>query len=133
MKRILVTVSQANDGSYWCRTEKDVYGSGLNGAGASVKEAKADLMMCMEEAKADYLENGGEIYDVEFRYQYDLKSFFEYFSFFNVTDIAKRSGINPSLMRQYVSGVKNAGEKTYSRLAACVSNISKELSVASFR
>ena len=59
MKRILVTVSQANDGSYWCRTEKDVYGSGLNGAGASVKEAKADLMMCMEEAKADYLENGG--------------------------------------------------------------------------
>lgn len=132
MKKVLVTISQAADGSYWCHTEQYVYGSGLNGAGASVKEAKADLIMCMEEAKADYVESGGTAYDVAFRYQYDLQSFFEYFSFLNVTDIARRSGINPSLMRQYTRGIKNAGEKTYARLSACIDSVTRELQSASF-
>ena len=133
MEQVLVTISQAEDGSFWCHTEKDVYGAGLNGAGASVKEAKADLLECLAEAKADYTENGGTAYDVDFRYQYDLQSFFEYFSFLNVTDIAKRAGINPSLMRQYTSGIKNAGEKTYARLSACMDNVTRELQSASFR
>jgi hypothetical protein len=79
------------------------------------------------------VENGGTPYDVEFHYQYDLQSFFEYFSFLNVTEIAKRAGINPSLMRQYTRGIKNAGEKTYTRLTECMSNITKELCAASFR
>ena len=133
MEKVLVTISQAPDGSYWCHTESDVYGSGLNGAGASVKEAKADLMECVEEAKADYVENGCDVYEVDFSYQYDLQSFFEYFSFLNVTDIAKRAGINPSLMRQYARGIKNAGEKTYARLSSCIDEITKELQAASFR
>ena len=84
------------------------------------------------EAKEYLVERGGEPYPVEFTYQYDLKSFFSYFSFFNVNEIARRAGINPSLMRQYVSGAKNAGEKTYSRLAACLTKITKELQVAQF-
>lgn len=133
MKKIVVTVAQAADGTYWCHTEQDVYGGGLNGAGPTVKEAKDDLKLCLEDARADYVENGGEPYQVEFRYQYDLQSFFEYFSFLNVTEIAKRAGINPSLMRQYARGIKTAGEKTYARLAACMSNITEELSAASFR
>ena len=56
----------------------------------------------------------------------------DYFSFLNVSEIAKRAGINPSLMRQYTSGIKNAGEKTYSRLSECIANITKELQAASF-
>lgn len=90
-------------------------------------------MACLEEAKADYVENGGVVYDVDFSYQYDLQSFFEYFSFLNVTDIARRAGINPSLMRQYASGIKNAGERTYARLSACMDSLTKELQAASFR
>jgi len=133
MKKILVTVAQASDGTYWCHTEQDVFGGGLNGAGSTVKEAKEDLAVCLEEAKADYEENGGTPYDVEFHYQYDLQSFFEYFSFLNVSEIAKLAGINPSLMRQYTRGIKNAGEKTYTRLTECIGNITKELSAASFR
>lgn len=128
-----MTVSQADDGSFWCHTERDVFDSGLNGAGDTVAEAKADLLQCLEESRKDVLERGGKVYDVEFEYRYDLQSFFEYFSFLNVSDIAKRAGINPSLMRQYTSGVKNAGEKTYRRLSACMANISKELSAATFR
>ncbi len=132
MKKILVTVSQAPDGTFWCHTESDVYGGGLNGAGNTVKDAKEDLTACLEEARQDFIEAGGVPYEVEFDYKYDLQSFFEYFSFLNITDIARRAGINPSLMRQYVSGVKNAGEKTYARLSACMSAITKELQAATF-
>lgn len=53
MKKVIVTVSQAEDGSFWCHTEEDVFDSGLNGAGATVAEAKEDLMMCLEESKKD--------------------------------------------------------------------------------
>jgi len=35
-------------------------------------------------------------------------------------------------MRQYNSGIKNAGEKTYERLAACMDGIKAELQAASF-
>ena len=133
MKKIVVTVSQAGDGSYWCHTEEDVYDSGLNGAGSTVSEAKADLELCLEESRKDVAAHGGEVFPVEFVYKYDLQSFFEYFSFLNVTEIAKRAGVNPSLMRQYARGIKTAGEKTYSRLAECMNGIAKELSAATFQ
>ena len=131
MKNIMVTIARAMDGTFWCQTETDVFGAQLNGSGASVKEAKADLMGCLEDARADSPSNGDT--EVAFSYQYDLQSFFDYFSFLNVSEIARRAEINPSLMRQYVSGYKRAGEKTYNRLAACISDISKEMQSASLR
>lgn len=133
MRQISVIVEKANDGYFWCRTAEEINGNTmLSGCGESVADAKNDLLDCYKEAKADAEENGGTFEEVQFTYSFDLVSFFNYFSFLNVTDIAKRAGINPSLMRQYTSGLKNAGEKTYNRLAECISNITKELTAASF-
>ena len=132
MKRVTIIVEQASDGSYWCRTAEDIAGIGLNSCGDTVEQAKQDLIDCYQEAKEDLEEQGKTIPAVEFVYKYDLQSFFNYFSFLNVTEIAKRAGINPSLMRQYSSGIKNAGEKTYERLAACMDGIKAELQAASF-
>lgn len=133
MEKVLVIVSQASDGIFWCHTESEVYGSNLNSVGNTVKEAKEDLAICLEDARKAYIEEGNKDYSVEFRYQYDLQSFFEFFSFLNITEIAKRAGINPSLMRQYARGIKNAGEKTYERLTICMADITKDLQAASFR
>lgn len=133
MKKVIVVVSQASDGSYWCRTEQDVYECGLNGTGPTVKAAKEDLAVCLEEAKEEYEQSGRKAAPVDFLYQYDLQSFFEYFSFLNVTEIARRAHINPSLMRQYARGIKTAGEKTYARLSECMDHITEELQAASFR
>jgi len=130
---VTVTIYRANDGSYWCHTEEDVYGCGLSSVGASVEESKADLMDCMKEAREDYLAKGGEPYDVNLVYQYDMQSFFDYFSFLNVSEVARRAGVNPSLMRQYTSGKKRAGETIYSRLADCMNTITSELQASSLR
>lgn len=127
-KKILVTVEQASDGSYWCHTEDAISNGHFNSVGDTVEAAKQDLLDCYAEAK----EFEKDLPDVEFVYKYDIQSFFNYFSFLNVTDIARRAGINPSLMRQYTSGVKKAGEKTYQRLSACVCKIGEDLRAVSF-
>ena len=131
--KVNVTIERAKDGSFWCQTDTAILGGYLTATGKTVQEAKEDLAECMEEAK-NSLEAEGKVFpEVEFTYKYDLQSFFNYFSFLNVSDIAKRSGVNPSLMRQYASGIKNAGEKTYIRLASCIQNIGRELETASFK
>jgi len=130
--KVKVIVEQAADGGFWCYTEDSVNGVGINATGATVEEAKRDFMDCVEEAKADCLEEGREWRDAVFEYKYDLQSFFNYFTFLNVSDIAARSGVNPSLMRQYSRGIKKAGEKTYKRMSACLNDITRELQAASF-
>ena len=130
--KVKVSVYKADDGSFWCHTERNVYGTGLNGCGNTVAEAKQDLMVCLEETKEDYLNQGKTPYQVDFEYIYDLQSFFEFFSVFNVTEVARRAGINPTLMRQYTSGVKKAGEKTYAKLSSCINDIRKDIIAASF-
>ncbi len=131
MKKVTVVVEKADDGTYWCHTNS-IGKVGLNACGNSVAEAKKDLLECLDLAKADAMESGEEFPEVEFEYKYDLQSFFNYFTFLNVSEIAKRAGINPSLMRQYRSGIKKAGEKTYERLSLCMDSIKKDLSVATF-
>jgi hypothetical protein len=122
----IVTVEKDSDGYYWCRTE--IGNGGYNGCGKTVAEGKDDLAACLEEAR----EEGDLQDDVELEYKYDLQSFFNYFSYFNVNEEARRAGINPSLLRQYSSGCKKAGEKTYERLSECFNSIKKELQAASF-
>ena len=131
-KKVTIIVEQAKDGSFWCHTKENIGKVGLSACGASVEDAKKDLMDCLALAKEDAEDNGKTFPEVEFEYKYDLQSFFNYFSFLNVSEIGKHAGINPSLMRQYSKGIKNAGEKTYERLANCMQGITKELAASTF-
>lgn len=126
MKKATVIVEKSSDGTYWCRMETEH--GGFNGCGDTVASAKADFAACLEEARQE----GDICGDMELEYKYDLQSFFNHFSYFNANEIARRSGINPSLFRQYRSGCKKAGEKMYERISACLDSIKKDLSTASF-
>lgn len=126
MIKATVTVEKASDGYFWCRTV--IGGGGYNGCGETVEAAKNDLALCMDEAK----ETGDLTDNIELEYKYDLQSFFNYFSYFNINEVARRADINPSLLRQYASGCKKAGEKTYQRLSCCFHSIKQDLLAASF-
>lgn len=133
MRTVIVLIEKGEDGKYWARTESELNGDTiLNGCGDTAQAAKADIEKAYEEAKEDSQRNGMAFEDVKFEYKYDLQSFFDYFSVFNVNEVARRAGINPSLMRQYRGGFKKAGEQTYARLSACVDNIKRELQAARF-
>ena len=89
-------------------------------------------MKAYEEIKEMQAEEGKEVPELEFSYKYDMQSFFNYFSFLNVTKVAELAGINASLMRQYTSGETTAGQKQYDKIRVAVERISKELSAATF-
>lgn len=125
-------MEKAKDGHYSCYVEEDLPGFGLSGFGDTAEAAKGDMLEAYKEIKEMQAEEGKEIPELEFVYKYDMQSFFDYFSFLNVTKVAELAGINPSLMRQYTSGVTNAGQKQYDKIRVAVERISKELSAATF-
>ena len=130
--KVTVIIEKAKDGYYSCYVEDDLPGFGLSGFGVSAEAAKEDMLKSYQEMKEIQAEEGKEVPELEFTYKYDMQSFFDYFSFLNVSKVAELAGINPSLMRQYTSGVANAGQKQYDKIRVAVERISKELSAATF-
>lgn len=133
MAKKVVLILEYDNGGYSCYNDDPIgkYAV-IDGDGATAEEAKADFMRALEECRQASPEDKDINLDMEFTYKYDIQAFFKEFSFLNATDIARRAGINPSLMRQYTSGVKKAGEKTYNKLNACLSNIKNDLQAAVF-
>lgn len=122
----------AKDGGCSCYMEESVPDFGLLGYGETPQEAKDDMLKAYQEIKEILKEEDKTPVELEFVYHYDMKSFFEYFDFLNVSKVAERAGINPSLMRKYTSGVANAGEGQYLKLQKAVHSIAKELAAANF-
>ena len=130
--KVTAIMEKAKDGYYSCYVEDELPGFGLSGFGDTAEAAKKDMMNAYQEIKEIQEEEGKKVPELEFVYKYDMQSFFDYFSFLNVTKVAEMAGINPSLMRQYTSGVANAGQKQYDKIRAAIGKISKELSAATF-
>ena len=122
--KVTVIMEKANDGYYSCFVEDDLPGFGLAGYGDTAEAAKEDMMKAYEEIKEMQAEEGKEVPELEFSYKYDMQSFFNYFSFLNVTKVAELAGINASLTA--------AGQKQYDKIRVAVERISKELSAATF-
>lgn len=79
-----------------------------------------------------FSQEGKDISELEFVYKYDMQTFFNYFSFLNISKIGEMAGINSSLLRQYASGAAMAGEKQYNKIKDCINRIAHELSTATF-
>lgn len=131
-KKVTIVMEKASDGGYCCYMEDEMPRFGLSGCGDTAAEAKRDLEAAYEEIKKLEAEEGREVPELEFEWKYDMQSFFNYFSFLNVTKVAERAGINASQMRQYVSGLANASQKQYEKLSEAVSSLAKEMAAATF-
>lgn len=132
MKKVTVIMEKAGDGSYSCYAEETFECFGLAGYGENAEEAKKDFLESYEDMKELEAEEGRTVPEMEFVFRYDIQSFFSYFSFLNMSKVAEKAGINPSLMRQYASGAAKAGQKQYDKLSAAVRSFGKELSEATF-
>ena len=100
------------------------------GEGESVAEAKDDFENSVKEIYASYTEQERlipkELKKLEFVYKYDLASFFDYYSFINVSKFAKIVKINPSLMRQYKTG-QYISEAQMAKIESAIHSIGNEL------
>jgi hypothetical protein len=71
-----------------------------------------------------------EVGHIDVTFKYDLQSFFNYFDWINVSQFAKKAGINESKMRQYKNGLAFAGESTTKKILDTIKNIGAELQSA---
>lgn len=131
-KKVTIVMEKAADGGYSCYMTDSLPHFGLQGYGDTAAEARQDLETAYEEMKELEAEEGRCVPELEFEWRYDMQSFFNYFSFLNVTKVAERAGINASQMRQYVSGISNASQKQYDKLREAVRSFASEMATATF-
>jgi hypothetical protein len=67
---------------------------------------------------------------IKFRIGYDLAAFFEHKPYLNISAIAKEAGINPALMRQYVSGNKSASAERVKKIEQVINRLGNDLKTA---
>ena len=129
-KTVKIYVEKAEDGTYW-GTSQNV--PGVVSANAESLEA---LKRNMQQAFTDYLEvakSEGEewVRDLQpvldFEYQLDIPSFFKLLPELKITLLARKAGINESLMRQYATGKANASEKRAKQIEKAIHELGEEL------
>ena len=64
---------------------------------------------------------------VDFDIRYDISTLFRFKPFLNISGIANEAGINPGLMRQYVSGIKNPSSDRVKKIEGVINQIGNQL------
>jgi len=122
-------IERGKDGTFGIFTP-DI-NSTIIGSGNTVEDAKADFENSVREIFQFYKEDGielpDELKDVEFVYKYDIASMFDYYSWINVSQFARKAGINPSLMRQYRMGNTYISDNQISKIENTLHSLGKEL------
>ena len=102
----------------------------LHGSGASVQEAKEEMLAGYKDLLDYYAESGEslpeELKDLTFEYKYDISAMFNVFDFLNASKFATWVGISQSLMRHYKSGDYYISQKQAKKIEAGLHKIDEE-------
>lgn len=128
--KVTVIIEKATDGTFAAYADKSIDNFLPAGYGATVEAALEDFKICIEEMNEIREEENKKSITPTYEYRYDIESFFNYFPYLNVSQVAKKAGINPSLMRQYAKGLTKAGQKQYDKIRNTIRAMANELSVA---
>jgi predicted RNase H-like HicB family nuclease len=81
------------------------------------------------EATQMYFDEQAEKVTIEkLQFEYDFKQFFQYYNVINAKVLAKKIGMNATLLSQYVSGRKKPSEKQTEKILIGIHKIGQELS-----
>lgn len=67
---------------------------------------------------------------VQFEKQFDVSALFERFDFLKISNVAEHAGMNPGLLRQYVSGAKNPSIDQAKKIEHTLHELAAELQKA---
>lgn len=127
-----IIVEQNSEGYFSCYVEEEIPYIGLQGYGETSQEAIDSLIAFYNESKLELAKEGKHLPELEFVVHYDMPSFFNRFNYLNISKVAEKAGINPSLMRRYAAGITTAGQSQYDKLQHAVNCICAELMSATF-
>lgn len=121
MKIFRLIIERGEEG-YWGRIENP---EGIYSFGESINDLKTN----MQEAIELYIEeNNIKIPAYEFELVMDIQEFFTVNDYINVSTLAKRIGMNSSLLRQYAKGIKFPSIKQVNKIENAIREIGKQLS-----
>lgn len=64
---------------------------------------------------------------IEFDFRYDLTVLFDAFNYLKISTVAQMAGINPSLLRQYATGIKHPSEAQAKKIESTLHSIGRDL------
>ncbi len=121
MSKYKLIVEKNKDG-FWSQVEQlpGVFSSG---------DSISNLIDNSKEAIELYFEETGKHGKrIEFELVMDIQEFFKINEFINISSLAKRIGMNSSLLRQYSKGIKFPSLEQVARIEKAIKQIGKELS-----
>lgn len=127
MKKVTVIVERGKGKrNFSCFSVETVQKCGIGGYGATAREAMEDCYVSLQEYKEMAAEKGETFPDVEFDFRLDVGSFFDYYPI-DVTAFAKYIGMNASVLRQYVTSLREPKKDTILRIREGINNLSRDL------
>lgn len=126
-KKLLAIVERGKGkGNFTCFTTETVEGNGFGGGGSTARKVIDDTLLSLQEAKEEWAKDGKEFPDVEFDFRFDVGAFFDYYPI-DVTAFAKYIGMNPSVLRQYVTALREPKQEAIDRIRAGIKKLSEDL------
>ena len=130
MKTLIVTLENGDENDLFAVVKSDgfVYSTAGNNE-TEIRNNLKDLII-------DFLENEGKemkawdgitANDIEFEFVYDLSAFFDTFDAIKISSLAKNSGINQSLMRQYATGSKQPSVQQAKKIEMAIHQLGQSL------
>jgi len=127
----LEIIIEKNDGLLWGRVENKgkfmptPYGTSTAKVILNLKELIFDYIK--HEGKKDPFWKKVDLNNVAFEFKYDLESYFQEHDYLKISSIAEIAGMNPSLIRQYASGVKYPSAEQAEKLQKAIRKIARDL------
>jgi len=123
-KKIDITVEKTDTGYSACAEEQGVFTTSEN-----IPTLYENLLEALD---LHYEGSGTIVTATDLRLRMDLQQFFRYYKVLNANFLAKRIGMNPSLLSQYVRGTKQPSSKQTEKIMQGIQVIGKELSSINF-
>lgn len=121
-----VTFETQSDKLFSCIVDHEFKDYGLIGYGPTARDAEADIATAIRELRELGHPDAPDI-DIIQR-KFDVGAFFSYYPFFNITQLAKFTGLNPTQVRQYASGVRRPTQQKKEQLNEAIRSIVATLS-----
>lgn len=118
---------KGSEQNYSCFVEQELPGYSLIGYGRDAEEAEKDLFVSLEEIRELREAEGKETPDINVvDRHFDTPSLFSYYPV-TIAALARNTGLNASLLRQYACGKRTPGEKNRARIIEGYHRIGQQL------
>ncbi|MDG1572511.1 helix-turn-helix transcriptional regulator [Robiginitalea sp. M366] len=96
------------------------------------KDVRELYQHVLEALNLYYYDKGFVVTERNLKLQLDLQQFFQYYRVLNASFLAHRIGMSPSLLSQYVRGLKKPSARQTRRILEGIQRIGKELADLQF-